>query len=512
MSFEQQMKFLQENGEGISVLYAEDDPTLGAITETYLSRFFRNIRRCANGQEALDVYQHEQFDIVVTDILMPKMTGLELIEEIRKVNTLQIILITSAYSETEFMTQAIKLGVDGYLLKPINNGQFIEMLYKVVDKIVTMRENYRYRNHLEELVEQKSSSLIKAQNEIVAQYQQTLNGLMHIIESRDSYTAGHSERVAAYGQAIAMEMGLGKAECDMVYRAGTMHDIGKIAIPDTILLKPGTLNPLEYSIIQEHIRIGVDMIRNIPMFDSIVPIIADHHERFDGSGYPRSVKNDDINPLARILMLADTFDAMTTSRIYKPGKDKTEAIQEISSLSGILFDPEIIPYALRVFEKITIPSYVTQLPATMIEKERFAYFYKDPVTGLYNYNYLQTILAPSGFPINCKFIDIISLHKFKEYNDINGWDAGDRLLVKIAETIRELFPSSLIFRLHANDFVLLTLGAKDYPKDAFKNSELILDNDLECTHTRLEIKNNRITYADLEQTLRSNRRKKTGYF
>lgn len=510
MSIEDQIKFLQENSDDISVLYAEDDLTLGAITETYLSRFFRNVRRCTDGQEAIEVYQTEKFDIVVTDILMPRLTGLELIEEIRKVDTLQTVLITSAYSETDFMTQAIKLGVDGYLLKPINNAQFIETLYKVVDKIVTVRENYRYRNHLEELVERKTSSLVKAQAEIVAQYEQTLNGLMHIIESRDSYTAGHSERVAAYGYSIAVEMGLGKAECDMVYRAGTMHDIGKIAIPDTILLKPGTLNPLEYSIIQEHIRIGVDMIRNIPMFDAIVPIIADHHERYDGSGYPRKVKNDAINPLARILMLADTFDAMTTSRIYKPGKDKSDAIEEIRSLGGILFDPEIIPYAIRVFEKITIPSYVTQLPATMIEKERFAYFYKDPVTGLYNYNYLQTILAPSGFPINCKYIDIISIHKFKEYNDAHGWDAGDKLLEKIAETIKEVFPNSLIFRLHANDFVLLTLGAKEYPDNLFKNSELLHENALECTHTRLEIKNNRITYTDLEQTLRNNHRMKPG--
>lgn len=508
-STSEQLKFLHAEAADISVLYVEDDTLLRSEVEHYLRKIFTDITVSFDGVEGFKNYQSRQFDIVITDILMPHMNGLEMLHRINELNPLQEMIITSAYTESEYFMDAIKLGISAYILKPINHSQIVEVLYKVVSKIVLARENDAYRAQLEALVELKAKEYKNLESEKIAYYEKTLVGLIKMIERRDSYTAGHSHRVADYSRRIAQEMGHDSIQCDVLYRAGILHDIGKIATPDTVLLKPGKLDETERELIKEHVTVGVEMLEEIPIFDLMVPIIRDHHESYDGSGYPRGVMADQIDPLARIMIIADAFDAMTTNRIYKPRKSVLEALKEIEALSGVQFDPEVVPFALKALAHVEVTEQISQLPHNMLEEERFAYFYKDSITGLYNHNYLDVVLLKNSYTHTYRCIHIMSLHRFSEFNDEYGWESGNALLRSIAEMLHEHFNGLLLFRIHANDFVIISQKHFEFNVDVYASSEVLRKNNLTCTHFHLDMsKNHIVTLADLEQRMRDERHKR----
>lgn len=165
-----QLHYLREMGPHVSVLYAEDDPKIRLEMMNYLGKFFPNVVACSDGEEGLGVYQKSRFDIVVTDIQMPKMTGIEMLREIKKINPLQEMIITSAYTESDYFMEAISLGIDAYILKPVNHAQIIEVLYKTVSKIIQVRENEEYRYHLEALVDLKVKSYQSLEEERIENY------------------------------------------------------------------------------------------------------------------------------------------------------------------------------------------------------------------------------------------------------------------------------------------------------------------------------------------------------
>lgn len=283
-------KKIVEISKDISVLYAEDDSVVRSEVAKYLQKLFEDVRIVTDGLEGLEAYGAREADIVITDILMPKLSGIEMIKEIKKLSPLQSTIIISAYTESEFFLEAIRLGCDAYIIKPINHIQFSEALYKICSKIVQKRENDAYKQNLEELVNLKIAQKQELEEEKVRNYEKTLFSLIKMIERRDSYTAGHSQRVAEYSKLIAKEMGLSEEEQSLIYKAGILHDVGKVATPDAILLKPGKLDDLERELIKEHVNVGVEMLQEIPMFYEIAKIIASHHERFDGSGYPKALR------------------------------------------------------------------------------------------------------------------------------------------------------------------------------------------------------------------------------
>jgi len=509
MNTSEQLKFLRETGSSITVLYVEDDLKLREEMQQYLGKVFPALVVCSDGLEGLDVYKNSSFDIVITDIMMPKMTGIEMLSEIKKINPLQEMMITSAYTESEYLLEAIKLGIDAYILKPVQHVQIIEVLYKTVFKIMQTRENKEYRQQLEMLVDMKVKACRTLENEKIDNYEKTLLGLIKMVERRDSYTAGHSQRVAEYSKQIAIEMNYPSEQCDLIYRAGLLHDIGKIATPDNILLKPGHLDSLERELIKEHVNVGVDMLSEIPMFDDIVPIIKSHHERYDGGGYPQKIAGDEIHELGKIMIVADAFDAMTTNRIYKARKSVEEALAEIESLSALQFDPAIVPYARKALQNLKVQEQITQLPANILEEERFAYFYRDPVTGFYNQRYLDVVLLKNSYSHLYRCVNVVSLHQFREYNDAYGWEKGDKLLRDIAEAIRERFSGLTLFRLHANDFVILGQVHQEFSDEMFEKSELLTKNSLTCSHFHLDINENRIlSLSDLEERMRNERHRR----
>lgn len=284
-------------------------------------------------------------------------------------------------------------------------------------------------------------------------YEQNLFSLVSLIEHRDNYTAGHGQRVGEYARMIARKMELSEEIQEELYRAGTLHDIGKVAIPDSILLKPGMLNPTEKNLIEEHVNAGYTLLKKVEIFSSIADIILYHHERLDGSGYPHHLKEDAIPLLSQILAVADCVDAMTTNRIYKGRKSLQEALEELRTLSGIKFRSDVVDAALIALENITIGTASSQRPTTPMEMERFSYFYKDALTGVYTSAYLNFLFFEPDFEEYTQFW-IINLGNISHFNKTYGWDKGDDLLKHYAQTLQEYYPQFPIIRFQGDDFII----------------------------------------------------------
>lgn len=296
---------------------------------------------------------------------------------------------------------------------------------------------------------------LRLQQERIGHYESTILSLVDLIEKRDTYTAGHTRRVAHYCERIARQMGWQEAEIAPLKQAAILHDIGKIAIPDAVLLKPGGLTPVEYELIQQHVLVGYDTLSRIDMYKNLADILKYHHERQDGSGYPAGLKGDAIPEAARIMAVADSFDAMTTNRIYRPRKSVPEALAEIASLAGQHYDPAVVEAALAALKDVEPPPLADQLPKTPIEQQRFAYFFNDQLTRVHNPHYLNFLLRNQLLG-PWKWLTQVELRHFSRVNKEQGWRGGNQVLAQFAAHLQQRFPETLIFRVMGDDFILLS--------------------------------------------------------
>ena len=445
------IKELSSLTQDLKVLYVEDDPIIQAKMKKYLQKFFFFVGVADDGVSGLALFKKEDFHIVITDLSMPNMDGIEMIKQIKKIKENQAVLITTAHTDSVYLLDAIKSHVDGYILKPFDYDDLNQELLKISLKIQTFHKNEEYKQYLQEMLD-------KQRKEMDENYEKTLYSIVELIEQRDTYTAGHSKRVAYYCKIIAQEMGYNEDECTLIHQAGILHDVGKIETPDAVLLNPKILNDLEYKLIQEHVEVGYKLLNSIPMFKPLSVIVRSHHERYDGSGYPKGLKGDAIHYLARIMIVADAFDAMTTSRIYKARKQIKEALTELVNLSGTQFDPKVIKDAIKVLEKVNLDENINQLPTTKLEQERFAYFYNDTLSPVYNQNYLSVNLLKNGEEFYFTHMVVFGLSDFSSYNKKHGWKHGDKILEKFAKILFENLEGSSIFRIFGDDFVVLSKG------------------------------------------------------
>lgn len=296
----------------------------------------------------------------------------------------------------------------------------------------------------------------RLQKEQINNYEETILAFVDMIEQRDAYTAGHTLRVAKYSRKLASYLNIDEAMIHKIEKAAILHDIGKIATPDTILLKPGRLNALEYELIKNHVIAGYKMLSKVKMYAELAEIMKYHHEHYDGRGYPYGYKGDEIPMEAHIMIVADAFDAMTTNRIYKGRLSVQDAIDELNRQSGTQFHPLVVDAANHVLVDEVI-SQTSQMPKSDLEKQRFSYFFNDNLTGLYNESYLQLILHQ----IETKnYINLIRLHNITLYNKQKSWTKGNELLVSVANQLKEHFPQSKIFRFEGDDFVVISSDEK----------------------------------------------------
>ncbi|MBU0664325.1 MAG: PhnD/SsuA/transferrin family substrate-binding protein [Proteobacteria bacterium] len=353
----------------------------------------------------------------------------------------------------------------------------IAMLEELAGDLGFAISSFRHREEITRLITERTIN-----------YQETIFTFVNMIEQRDTYTAGHTERVAGYCQKIAQAMGIAEEEIEKLHKAAILHDIGKIATPDSVLLKPGKLNSLDYELIKLHATAGYEMLSNIDMYKDLAEIIHHHHERHDGQGYPDGLHGDEIPFLSRILTVADAFDAMTTNRIYKPRKEIKEALDELASLSGSQFNPEIVPMAIQALKETTAPVAVTQNPSTDIEKKRFSYFFNDKLTGLFNEDYLKVFLQNNQNLHEYTCLHILHLTNVFEYNKREGWEQGNRIFQDFAIELQTQYPKALIFRAYGNDFAILTRKHFDLEGDAFDCFTSIAGSEITVEPQHIDLK------------------------
>ncbi|WP_457680207.1 HD domain-containing phosphohydrolase [Thermovibrio sp.] len=291
-----------------------------------------------------------------------------------------------------------------------------------------------------------------------------LRSLIRGIEIRDSYTRGHSERVAYFSKRIAQEMGLSKEKVEKIYLGALLHDIGKIGIPDSILLKPGKLDEREYRILKLHPILSYELLKNLDFLKGALNGIKYHHERWDGSGYPEGLKGEQIPVEARIIAVADTFDAMTSDRIYRKKLGKEKAIKEIKELSGKAFDPEVVESALKVFLKEEPPSwekdYLTEEIVSETEERRLDYFLRDSLTGVFNRNAL-----PVAYKIATERFKevggiVFDIDKLRKINIKRGWGKGDEVIKEVILRIQRKLPQGVLVRYSGDNFLIFVEKGK----------------------------------------------------
>ncbi len=382
------------------------------------------------------------------------------------------------------------------LLEPYNKQAFLLSLYEIVVFFIIYCVGVFFifygRKKANEILENK-----------VKDYEQHIFSLVNMIEQRDSYTAGHTQRVAKYSVLIAKEIGLSDEELDDLYRACMLHDIGKISTPDSILLKPGKLTPLEYSIIKEHVTVSYELLIHVDIYKEIAEIVRHHHEHFDGSGYPQGLRGSEIPMLSQIMKVADAFDAMTTNRIYKARKSIEMAILELQALADKQFNAEIVKIATTVLSDIVVEHSITQRPKTKIEKERFSYFYKDQVTEVYNIEYLEYVLVYNRTDeFNLRCLNILYLHNFTQYNKDNGWAMGDAMLKKFSLELKRINNDDFVFRLYGDDFILLNKEHFDMQEHFWELENVLKGSGITISYKHFDIKDEVIRdMADFEKLL-----------
>lgn len=299
-----------------------------------------------NPLEAIERVRQEHFDLMLLDFMMTPLHGDEVVEEIRKFNKELYILLLTGHKDLAPPLETIKrLDIQGYCEKSDKFDQLILLIESGIKSVKQMDEIKQINEKLEDSKEQLEQA-----------YLDMVETLRYTVEAKDSYTRGHSDRVSEYSVLIGEKLGLPEDQIKTLRIGGLFHDIGKIGIPDSILLKPAKLTDDEYSQIKNHPSIGAHILGSAVIFKDIIPIVKHHHERYDGNGYPSRLKGEEIPYIARIAAVADTFDAMTSRRSYRGPIDIEHVKEEIKRCEGTQFDPKIAEAFLDIlnnnFEKI----------------------------------------------------------------------------------------------------------------------------------------------------------------
>jgi putative nucleotidyltransferase with HDIG domain len=335
------------------ILVVDDEEPIRDIVSAMLTSAGYACKQASSGIEALAVLSFgEEFELMLSDLMMADLDGIGLLERTKeKYPDMPVVMVTAVHDISVALT-AIRNGAYDYLLKPFEREQLLATVSRALENRRLKMENRNYQLNLESLVEARTDQLQAALEELKRSYDITLEVLGEALDYKDRETEGHSKRVTAYTMAIASRMGVPKEQIETIARGAFLHDIGKMAIPDNILNKPGKLTPDEVAIMREHCHLGYKLVRKIPVLQEAAEIVYSHQERFDGSGYPRGLKGEGIPLGARIFSIADTLDAITSDRPYRPAQTLDAAREEIKKWSGRQFDPEVVNVFLEMPNKI----------------------------------------------------------------------------------------------------------------------------------------------------------------
>jgi putative nucleotidyltransferase with HDIG domain len=335
------------------ILVVDDEATVLRIVVELLERGGYDVSAAADAEQALLHLQDDQgCDLVLSDIMMPNGDGLALLDAIGRDHPGVAVVMLTGVHDLEVAVNAFRRGAVDYLAKPFEGVQLVAVVARALEHSRLIKQNIAYRQNLEEIICTRTKSLRAAIQELERSYDFTLEAMGEALDLRDAETEGHSRRVTAYSIALAQAIGLDPEQLRTIARGAFLHDIGKIATPDRILLKPGKLDPEEIAVMREHCARGYEMVRKIPFLREASEIVYAHQETFDGSGYPRGLRNGAIPLGARIFAIADTLDAMTSDRPYRKSLSFAQARDEIIRCTGTQFDPDIVAVFLGMPEEL----------------------------------------------------------------------------------------------------------------------------------------------------------------
>lgn len=344
------------------VLVLDDEEAVRQSLTDALQSASHSVEQASSVEAAIGALGKKSFALILTDLIMPGNNGLTLLEYVQRHHRDVPVVMVTGVHDISVALEAIRMGAYDYLLKPFQREQLLAVVARALEKRRLELENLAYRNELESLVKARTDLLDgtmadlkraladreRAMAELERSYDITLEALGNALDLKDAETEGHSKRVTAFTMAIGHALGLPDERRKVIGRGAFLHDIGKMAIPDAILRKPGRLTPEEQAVMREHCLLGYQMLRKIPFLHEPAEIVYSHQEHFDGNGYPRGLRGEQIHLGARVFAVADAFDAITSDRPYRAAQSMSSARREIEKNSGTQFDPNVVNVFLSI--------------------------------------------------------------------------------------------------------------------------------------------------------------------
>jgi putative two-component system response regulator len=323
------------------ILLVDDEEMIRRLLHQKLSPEGYRCEQAANARQAMEKLKEDPIELVVLDIKMPGRSGMELLAEIKAKYPDTAVIMATAVDDAGTAIKCMKAGAYDYVTKPFNLDEVSFSVRRALEKRRLELENRDYQQHLEEKVAEQAQK-------IRASFFNAVTALAYALEAKDVYTSGHSQRVTEISVAVAGHLGLSKEDIEKIRLAGLVHDIGKIGVRESVLNKPVSLSDEEFEHVRLHSQTGERILKPIVGDEEILKAVRHHHERYDGTGYPDGLKGEQIPLLARIIAVADTFDAMTSERPYRKALTGEAACAEIERCRGSQFDPEVADAFLEI--------------------------------------------------------------------------------------------------------------------------------------------------------------------
>jgi putative nucleotidyltransferase with HDIG domain len=331
-----------------NILVVDDEEAIREVVSTMLESKGYRCTAVSNGRAAQDQVKRVTPDLVLSDMIMPEMDGIKLLDWIRHYDPEVPVIMVTAIHDISTALEAIRRGAYDYILKPFEKDQLFLGVGRALQHRRLVAENRNYQRNLEQQVEERTAQLSGALAQLEQSYDDTLEALGSALDLKDAETEGHCQRVTAFTISIAKALPVPNPYLPVLARAAFLHDIGKMAIPDSILRKPGPLDDEEKQVMRRHCQIGYDMLIRIPFLRDAAEIVLAHQEFFNGTGYPRGLKEEQIPLGARIFTVADSLDAMISDRPYRRALPMTHAREEIRRCGGTQFDPKVVEVFMSI--------------------------------------------------------------------------------------------------------------------------------------------------------------------